>query len=94
MRGAFPRPLQGTRDPAVRFLHQQVEERITGVTGTTLTLENVPIPSTLRLFKNMVLVDLDDATVGSVNGRTITLARAAVSGDVYVAMYYYRQSVT
>lgn len=88
---AFPRPY-GSGDPAVRLLYQTGEERITGITGTALTLSHAPIPGTLRLFKNGGLMDSGDAAVLTLDGATVTLGVAAVSGDVFLGYYHYRST--
>lgn len=88
----FPRPPAGTTDPAVQLLYQSGKERITDITGTTIELAHQPIAGSLLLLKNSVQVDVDNALVCSVSGKTITLVRPAVAEDVYVAYYHYRQA--
>lgn len=88
---AFPRPPGGVKDPATRLLFQRGKERITGITGTSLELTHAPVEGSLLLTKNSVLVDVDNTAVCTVAGKTITLVRAAVADDVFVAYYNYRQ---
>lgn len=88
----FPRPPQGTRDPAIALLYQSGEERITDITGTTITLSYSPIEGSLLLLKNSVQVDVANPLVLSISGKTITLIVPAVAEDVYVARYHYRQT--
>lgn len=62
-------------------------ERLTGVTGATLTFTNVIDPTFYLLFKNGSLVDPSTLTV---TGTTIGLGTAAISGDVFVLQYHFR----
>jgi hypothetical protein len=77
----------------IRALAQLNIERQTGFTGTAMTLE-FPVAGTsqrdaLLLFKNnTVLIPTTDYTVA---GKAITLIAAALSTDIYVAWYLYRQ---
>lgn len=62
-------------------------DRLTGLTGTTLTFVNVIDPTFYLLFKNGSLVDPNTLTV---TGSTIGLGSAATGTDVYVLQYHFR----
>jgi hypothetical protein len=85
-------PTEPTSD-VERFLSQLNIERLTGLTGTSITLE-FPVAGTsqqsaILLFKNNAfLIPTTDYTI---SGKTITLSSAAVSGDVWTVWYMYRQ---
>lgn len=83
----FPRI--GEMETALRVLTQQIEDRFTGETTTSLVLSNAPIAGSLMLFKNGALLDPGSGSVYSVSGRTVTLGVAAIAGDVFVARYYF-----
>lgn len=85
----FPTPY-GTRDPAIQALARFGYDRQTGIVGATLTLANPPVDGTLQLFKNGAL--MDDSGGYTVSGATVTLAVAAIAGDVFQAYYHWRQS--
>lgn len=87
----FPRPY-GTTDPAVRLLYNQLKERQTGAVTAALTLTSAPIPGSLALFKNGTL--LDDPSQYTLLDRTVTLAVAAIAGDVFTAFYTTRSTRT
>lgn len=88
---AFPRPV-GPAAPATQALYNRVRERQTGLTTTALVLENAPIPMTLQLFKNGVLLDHDGGY--TIDDRAVTLGGAAIAGDVFVAHYTFRSTRT
>lgn len=87
----FPRPF-GTDDPAVRLLYNQIKERQTGATTASLTLANAPISGSLALFKNGTL--LDDPSQFTILDRIVTLAAAAIAGDVFNCYYTFRSTRT
>lgn len=62
-------------------------ERLTGITGTTLTFVNVIDPTFYLLFKNGSLVDPNTLTL---TGASIGLGSAATGTDVYVLQYHFR----
>lgn len=64
-------------------------ERLTGITGTTLTLARPVHGDLLLLAKNGSIVDPDTLTL---DGSAVTLGSAAVSGDVYVCFYLARSN--
>lgn len=88
---AMPRPY-GTTDPAVRLLYNRLKERQTGAVTVTLLLTGAPIAGTLALFKNGTL--LDDPSQYTLLDRTVTLAVAAIAGDVFTAFYTTRSTRT
>jgi len=64
-------------------------ERTTGITGTVLTLNRPCHDALLLLSKNGSIVDPDTV---SVDGASVTLTSAAVSGDVFVVLYLARSN--
>lgn len=75
-----------------RVLAQEYREELTGVTGSTLTLTHQPLRTVNGLglellFKNGTL--LTPGVGYTIDGQAVTLAVAAVSGDVFVARYPY-----
>lgn len=83
--------------PNERALGQWYTERLTGLTGSTVTL-SYTVAQTLNgvplvlVFKNGTLLDPGGggATSYTVSGGTVTLVTAAVAGDVFVVWYLYR----
>lgn len=73
--------------PNIQSLANLTVERVTGITGTTLTFTNVIDAGFYLLFKNGSLVD---PTTVSVTGKTITLGSAATGTDIFVLAYHYR----
>lgn len=77
----------------VRQLAMWTSERQTGVTIATLTLANTPVQTTdgtqlERVHKNGTR--LDPGTQYTIEGKVITLAVAAIAGDVFLIDYLYR----
>lgn len=77
----------------VRVLAQRYRERLTGIAGVTLTLQQEPARTAdgvglELLVKNGVV--LDPSAAYSIAGRVITLAVAAIVGDVFQVHYFYR----
>jgi len=72
----------------VRSLSYWKSERMTGITGDTLTCDHVIDPEAHLLFKNGSLVDPSTYTI---DGQTITgLSPASSSGDVWILHYHFR----
>jgi hypothetical protein len=76
-----------------RQLAMQTRDRFTGLTTATITLTNTPVKTTggiglERVFKNGVL--LDPSVAYTIAGNVITLAVAAIAGDVFIIDYLYR----
>ena len=76
-------------NPNVRQLAQLHRQTTTGVTGTSVTLEEWYIDGTETVHKNGVL--LTPATDYTLSGTTMTLGVAAVAGDVFVVRGLFRQ---
>jgi hypothetical protein len=77
----------------IRQLAMWTSERQTGVTIATLTLANTPVQTTdgtqlERVHKNGTR--LDPGTQYAIEGKVITLAVAAIAGDVFLIDYLYR----
>jgi len=79
-----------------RALGQVYREEQTGLTVVTVTLAN-PVAQTqdgvnlIMLFKNGTLLpEIAGATGYSVVGKTVTLGTAAIAGDRFIALYWYR----
>lgn len=92
--------LPGTpTDNNERALAQVYRERFTGLTGTAITLLNVPARTAddvglERVFKNGLLLDPAGGASGyTIVGKAITLGAALVGGDVVVVYYWYRGGV-
>jgi hypothetical protein len=75
-----------------RALAAEYRERFTGLVVATITLTKTPLRTVddvglELLFKNGTL--LDPSVAYSISGKTITLAVAAIAGDVFVVRYPY-----
>ncbi len=83
----------------IRALAQMYHERFTGLTGTEITLLNVPARTVddvalEQVFKNGVLLDtLGGAGGYTIDGKVITLGAAALAGDNFHVFYPYRGGV-
>jgi len=75
-----------------RVLMQWTRERVTGITGSTLTFSNVITSDVHLLFKNGSL--LDPETAYTVTYNTVALTVAAISGDVFVLFYHFPRTTT
>lgn len=75
--------------PNIRALAAWRQERLTGITGTTITLQqNVDAASGILLvFKNGALLD---PSTTALSGKTLTLGGALVAGDIVVVLYHAR----
>lgn len=78
---------QATVDPNSRMLAGFGRARLSGITGATVTFPAAPVPETLLVYRNGLL--LDPSTV-SVLGSALTLPSALVSADVLVVVGHWR----
>lgn len=76
-----------------RLYGQRARDVMTGATTTALVLSNSMIDGTELLFKNGVLLTPTTAYTVDKNGMGITLAVAAIAGDVFVAIYQFRSAI-
>lgn len=84
------RPPAPTRDIVVLSLTRYAVERISGVTTTTFTLANEPSEPVVILLNGRELDRDSTPAEYTVNATRITLSRAAVAADVFMAHYHYR----
>jgi hypothetical protein len=85
----LPLPVRDANEAALAAWYR---ERQTGIVGVTLTLAYAPRRTVddvglEQLVKNGAV--LDPATAYTISGNTVTLAVAAIAGDVFVAWYPY-----
>ena len=71
-----------------RALAQMTRVRLTGQTGTSLTLGLTLRAGLEQVFKNGAL--LDPGTAYTITGATLTLTVAAVAGDVFLVFGHFR----
>lgn len=82
--------------PMERALGQVYREEFTGLTTVAVTLTNAVAQtldgkSLLLLFKNGALLSEGaGAAKYTVTGSAVTLGTAAIAGDIFVALYWYR----
>lgn len=74
--------------PNIAALARVSRDRVTGITGTALTLADAPVVGWELVFKNGAL--LDPGAAYTVSGKVVTLGGAAISGDVFVVFYWAR----
>jgi hypothetical protein len=83
----MPLTLNSTPEsPNIRALAQWRQERLTGLVGVTVTLQQkVDVASGILLcWKNGTLLD---PTTVTPSGQTLTLGVALIAGDVFVTLY-------
>ena len=84
----LPMAIEPTTDLNFQRLRFFGRERLTGVVGVTLTLSEQAIGVNYDLvFKNGLL--LDPGAAYTIADAAITLAVAAIAGDVFVVWYYW-----
>lgn len=81
-------PDAGHASPNERALAQMTRVRLTGQTGTTVTVGLTIVAGLEQVFKNGSL--LDPSSEYTISGATLTLTVAAVAGDVFVVYGHFR----
>lgn len=71
-----------------QILSSEIKDTQTGITGTTLTLPSVPNVSTLKVFRNGVLLDEGAGNDYTVSGAVVTFAIALIASDKIKSFYF------
>lgn len=92
MAGRFDLPVP-TADRNVQALARLWRQDATGITGTTITLDNRPVTGVECVFKNGALLwpSTDSTTYDyTISGNSLELQVAAVSSDKFTILAHFR----
>lgn len=83
------RVLGGYTDNHVKYALGRIEavEEEVSFSGTTGTLSNLPVVDSVKLYRGGVRMQEGSGKDYTVSGKTITLATAAISGEIFVCDY-------